>query len=48
MRGDLKGVTLRFDPKRKLPWGVWIEVIVGSKGSSLRKELRGAKFYATE
>ena len=40
--GDVKGVTLRFDPKRKLPWGVWIEAIIAGK------ERRGAKFFATE
>jgi integrase len=38
----MKGVTLRHDPKRKRPWGVWIEVIIAGK------EIRGAKFFATE
>jgi integrase len=38
----VKGVTLRYDPKRKKPWGVWIEVIIDGK------EMRGARFFALE
>lgn len=37
-----KGVRLQHDPKRKKPYVVWIEVIIGGK------ETRGAKSYATE
>lgn len=38
----VKGVNLRHEPKRRKPWGVWIEVIIDGK------EIRGATFYATE
>lgn len=42
----MKGVNVRHDAKRaakgNMPWGVWVEVIIGGK------ETRGATHYATE
>jgi integrase len=38
----VKGVTLRHDPKRKQPFGVFVKVAIGDD------EIRSAKFYATE
>src|SRR5262245_41850002 len=38
----MKGVNVRYDAKRKLPWGVFLQVMLGPK------RVRGAKFFATE
>src|SRR4051812_9360383 len=42
------GVRLAYEPTRSRPYGVWIEVRLGTKGWPTYKVVRGRKGWATE
>src|SRR5207253_9931552 len=44
----VRGVRLEHDDTRPSPWGVWVEVRMGTKGSPYYKAIRRKRAFANE